>query len=190
MVKKRIAKRLPKKTILLCLSGSIALYKSCDLLRDLKEEGADVFCLMTKSAQQFVSSLTFHALSGHPVYADPFSELTDWSVLHTTLADKADLVLICPASANIIARLANGMADDIVTSTVLASRAKVLVVPAMNDNMFAHPVTKENIAKLKSIGYHFVEPVKGNLVCGREGMGHIPENQAILESVCSVLSRK
>ena len=188
-MKKRPSTRLSKKTILLCLSGSIALYKSCDLLRDLKEEGADVFCLMTKSAQRFVTPLTFQALSGHPVYADPFAPESDWAVLHTTLADKADLILISPASANLIARLASGMADDIVTSVVLASRAKVLIVPAMNDNMFKHPITKENIAKLKLVGYRFVDPVHGNLVCGREGVGHIAESETVLASVLSILKK-
>ncbi len=213
--------RFSKKTVLFALSGSIALYKSCDLVRNLKAEGADVICLMTKTAEKFVTPLTFQALSGHPVYTDPFSNDTDcprtsikqkdnmrgsgaamtsksslsdfsnvghgWAVLHTTLADKADLILISPASANLIARLASGMADDIVTSAVLASKAKVLVVPAMNDNMYAHPITQENITKLKRIGYQFVPPIKGDLVCGRVGMGHIAENEQILNSAYSFL---
>lgn len=180
-------KKLKGKTILLCITGSIAAYRSCDLLRDLKAAGADVFCLMTKAAAQFVTPLTFHSLSGNPVYSDPFSSQEDWNVLHTTLADKADLILISPATADIIARLAHGFADDLVTSVVLASRAKVMVVPAMNDNMYAHAVTQENIAKLKKIGYGFVNPIHGALCCGRTGMGHIEDNHVIFDSVAKAL---
>ena len=156
-------------------------------MRDLRERGATVTCLMTKAAQQFISPLTFRALSDHPVHTDPFSEHEDWNVLHTTLADQADLVLIAPASADIIARLTAGFADDLVTSVVLASRARVLIVPAMNDNMWTHPVTSENVRKLKGIGYQFVGPIEGDLVCGRTGVGHIAENHDILQSVETIL---
>ncbi len=180
-------KKLNGKTILLCVTGSIAAYRACDLVRDLKAQGAGVYCLMTEAATKFVTPLTFHSLSGNPVYSDPFSSQEDWNVLHTTLADKADLILIAPATADIIARLANGFAGDLVTSVVLASRAKVMIVPAMNDNMFAHPITQENIAKLKEIGYEFVSPIEGDLVCGRVGMGHIQEGDVILDSVFKTL---
>ena len=185
--KSRSQKRLNGKTVLLCVTGSIAAYRACDLLRDLKAEGADIFCLMTEAATRFVTPLTFHSLSGNPVYSDPFSSQEDWNVLHTTLADKADLILIAPATADIIARLANGFAGDLVTSVILASRAKVMIVPAMNDNMFAHVITQENIAKLKKIGYEFVSPIEGDLVCGRVGMGHIQENSVTLDSVIKTL---
>lgn len=181
--KKQNQRSLKGKTILFCITGSIAAYRSCELVRDLRAEGADVICLMTEAAKQFVTPLTFRSLSGHPVYSDPFSEQEDWSVLHTTLADKADLILVSPATADIIARLAGGFAGDLVTSVVLASRATVLIAPAMNDNMFAHPVTQENIKKLQKIGYQFVEPIEGDLVCGRVGFGHIAENSDILDSV-------
>lgn len=186
-MKAKSSKILNRKTILLGLSGSIALYRSCELVRELKSLGADVACIMTKSAQQFVTPLTFQALSGRKVYADPFSSEEDYAVLHTTLADQADLILICPASANLIARLAAGMADDLVTSVVLASKAKVLIAPAMNDNMFANKITQENIQKLKKAGHQFVEPVEGDLVCGRVGMGHIAEQTTILQHVKSIL---
>ena len=180
-------KRLNGKTVLLCVTGSIAAYRACDLLRDLKSEGANVVCLMTDAATRFVAPLTFHSLSGNPVYSDPFSSHEDWNVLHTTLADKANLILIAPATADIIARLANGFASDLVTSVVLASRAKVMIVPAMNDNMYAHPITQENITKLEKIGYEFVSPIHGDLVCGRVGMGHIQDNSIILDSVLKTL---
>lgn len=180
-------KSLKGKTILVCVSGSIAAYRSCDLVRQLRSAGAKVICLMTKAAQQFVSSLTFQALSGNPVHSDPFAKDEDWSVLHTKLADEADLILISPATADVIARLAAGFADDLVTSVVLASRAKVLIAPAMNDHMYAHPVTQENIEKLKSFGYHFVSPIEGDLVCGRVGLGHIAESDMIFKTASKLI---
>ncbi len=185
----KISKRFSNKKILLCVSGSIAAYKACELVRDLREEGANVTCLMTSSAQKFITPLTLKALSANPVYTDPFSSEADWAVLHTTLADHADLILVCPASANVIARLRMGMADDLVVSVILASRAKVLIVPAMNDNMYAHTITQENIEHLKKI-YHFTDPIEGELVCGRKGMGHIADTATILAKAHLVLSRK
>lgn len=170
------------------MTGSIAAYRACELVRDLRSGGADVTCLMTEAAKHFVTPLTFHSLSGNPVYSDPFSEREDWGVLHTTLADRADLILIAPATADILARLAHGFASDLVTSVVLASRAEVLIAPAMNDNMLNHTLTRENIAKLRGIGYQFVEPVEGDLVCGRVGMGHIADNGAVLDAVQKILS--
>ena len=180
-------RNLKGKIILLCITGSIAAYRACDLVRDLRAEGADVVCLMTEAAKHFVTPLTFHSLSGHPVYSDPFSEQEDWSVLHTTLADRANLILIAPATADIIARLAGGFASDLITSVILASKAQVLIAPAMNDNMFAHPITQENIRKLEEIGYQFVEPIEGDLVCGRIGVGHIAENEVVLAAVHKTL---
>ena len=185
--KKQKQRSLKEKTLLLCITGSIAAYRACELVRDLRAEGADVVCLMTEAAKRFVTPLTFRSLSGNPVYSDPFSEHEDWNVLHTTLADRADLILIAPATADILAHLAHGFASDLVTSVVLASRAKVLIAPAMNDNMFAHVLTQENIQKLRSVGYQFVEPVKGDLVCGRIGVGHIADNSAVLDAVQKIL---
>jgi phosphopantothenoylcysteine synthetase/decarboxylase len=178
------------KSVLLCISGSIAAYRSCDLTRELKRRGAKVTCLMTESAQKFVTPLTFRALSGNPVYTNPFREDVDWNVIHTSLADHTDLILIAPATADLIARLACGLADDLVTSVVLASRAKVLVVPVMNDNMYSHPTTQENIKKLTRIGYRMMKPIEGDLVCGRVGVGHIPQNEAILEVAESLLTHQ
>ena len=185
--KKQKQRSLKGKTLLLCITGSIAAYRACELVRDLRTEGADVVCLMTESAKRFVTPLTFHSLSGNPVYSDPFSEHEDWNVLHTTLADRADLILIVPATADILARLAHGFASDLVTSVVLASRAKVLIAPAMNDNMFAHALTQENIQKLRSVGYRFVDPIEGDLVCGRIGVGHVADNSAMLGAVQKIL---
>src|SRR3989338_990860 len=189
---KRKSPRKPKqalknKTVLLCVSGSIAAYRACDVVRELKAEGADVFCLMTEAAKHFVSPLTFHSLSGHPVYSDPFSNQEDWAVLHTNLADRADLILMVPATADLLARMAHGFANDLVTSVLLASKAPVLIAPAMNDHMFSHPMTQENIKKLSWIGYQFIDPIEGDLVCGRIGMGHIQETEVILKAVRNIL---
>lgn len=185
--KKQKQRSLKGRTILLCITGSIAAYRACDLVRQLRADGANVICLMTEAAKKFVTPLTFHSLSGNPVYADPFSEHEDWSVLHTTLADQASLILIAPATADILARLAGGFASDLITSVILASRATVLIAPAMNDNMFEHPITQENIQKLRKIGYRFVEPIEGDLVCGRIGVGHIADHTAVLEAVRKTL---
>lgn len=178
---------LKGKTVLLCISGSIAAYRACELVRDLRSEGANVICLMTKAAQKFVTPLTFHSLSGNPVYTDPFSEQEDWNVIHTTLADQADLILVMPATADVIARLAAGFADDLVTSVILASKKTILIAPAMNDHMFSHDITQENIAKLRRVGYRFVDPIQGDLVCGRTAMGHIAEGDAVLSEVRKLL---
>lgn len=188
MAKKASAKkRLQGKTILLGVTGSIAAYRACELVRDLKEEGADVICLMTKAAKEFIAPLTFQTLTGNPVYIDPFTLTGEWNVLHTGLADRAKLILIAPATADVIARLAAGFAGDMLTSVVLASRAPVLIAPAMNDNMYLHPITQENIKKLKALKYHFVDPIVGELACGKTAVGHIAENSNILKDVFSIL---
>lgn len=172
---------MPGKKILVCVTGSIAVYRVCDLLGELRKKGLHLTCALTKGALQFITPLTLRSLCGGKVYTDLFQEYE--GVLHTTLADESDLILVMPASANVIARLASGFADDLVTCTILASKAKVLVVPAMNDNMYRHPATQENMKKLKDFGYEFVEPVKGPLVCGREDIGHIASLEAILSRI-------
>ena len=172
------------------MSGSIAAYRVCDLIRGLRAEGANVVCLMTRAAQEFITPLTLKSLSGNQVYTDPFSGHEDWNVVHTTLADQANLILVAPATADVIARMAAGMADDMVTSVILASQAPVLVVPAMNDHMYAHSITQENIKKLSKHNYQFVNPIEGDLVCGRKGMGHIADNSQMLVSIHKILNAK
>lgn len=188
--KKPAKKSLHGKTILLGVSGSIAAYRACDLVRQLRAEGANVICMMSRSAERFVSSLTFHSLSGNRVYTDPFAENEDWNVIHTTLADQADLILIMPATANLIARLAAGFADDMVTSVVLAAnpaKTAVLICPAMNDRMFTNKLTQENIARLRHAGYRFIDPIEGDLVCGRAGVGHVADGDRVLDQVTQLL---
>jgi phosphopantothenoylcysteine synthetase/decarboxylase len=176
----------PKK-ILLIVSGSIAAYKIGDLITLLREQGARVTCVMTESAQHFVTPLVLRALSGERVYQEFFAADSPYDVLHTSLADETDIVLCAPASADFIARLAAGMANDLASCIVLATRKPVVLVPAMNDQMLAHPLTQKNIQKLKDVGYHFVDPVHGHLVCGKEAMGHISDPETISVSLQKIL---
>ena len=176
-----------QRKILLGLTGSIACYVSADLVNRLVEKGYDVTCVMTKEATHFVQPLTFEVLSGHPVHIDMFAS-PQKTPLHTTLAQTADLVLIAPATANVFAKLAVGIADDILTCSVLATKSKVLLCPAMNENMYNHPVTQENIGKLKKLGYHFLGPIQGHLTCKIEGVGHFATVDAIVREVHTLLT--
>ncbi|HLD50035.1 MAG TPA: flavoprotein [bacterium] len=183
-------KRLPNKTILHILSGSIAAYKAGDLIQVLRDEGARVICVMTESAKHFVTPLVLRALSGEKVYHDFFSADTPYDVLHTSLAEEADAILISPASADFIARLAAGMADDLASCIVLAARRPIVIVPAMNDHMYTHPLTQRNLGTLRQAGYQVIDPIEGHLVCGKEAIGHISENPAILDTLSRLLSSK
>jgi phosphopantothenoylcysteine decarboxylase/phosphopantothenate--cysteine ligase len=177
------AKSLQHKTIVHILTGSIAAYKAGDLVQELRGEGARVVCVMTECAKTFATPLTLRALSGEKVYHDFFSPDLPYDVVHTALAEEADLVLVAPASANFIARLAAGMTNDLASSIILVTRRPVVIVPAMNDQMYTHPLTQRNINTLKEIGYRFVDPVVGHLVCGKEAMGHISDSAGILQTV-------
>jgi phosphopantothenoylcysteine synthetase/decarboxylase len=166
------------KVVLVGLTGSIAIYKSCDLVRRLKEEGAKVHCLMSAGAQKFISPLTFSALSGNPVSTEIWDEKL-WEMAHIKLAEAANLFIIAPATTHSLARLACGLAEDIVSATAMASDAPVLVVPAMHEAMWKHPATQKNVKQLKSFGVHFVGPEYGALL-GRDGWGRMAETQTIL----------
>ena len=180
--------KLKNKTILLIITGSIAAYKIPDLIQELREEGARVVCVLTEAGKKFITPLVVRAVSGQPVYDDPFTPYSPYDVIHTSLAELADLILVAPASANFIARLANGLANDLATSIILAADRPVLLAPAMNDQMYQNPLTQENIQKLREIGYQFVDPVEGYLICGKEALGHIAESQAVTSLVVKVLS--
>ena len=171
------------KTIILGVTGSIAAYKACELTSLLKREGLDVKAILTKEAKEFVTALTLQTLSQNRVITDMFEPPDEWNPIHTSMADEADLILIAPATANIIAKLAAGICDDILTCVIFAAKAPVLIAPAMNDKMYSHQVTQDNIAKLKKIGYHFIGPVKGHLACGCEAMGHIADLSDIMAEV-------
>ena len=181
-------KRLYNKTVLNIVSGSIAAYKAGDLVQLLRQEGARVICVMTESAKHFVTPLVLRALSGERVHQDFFSPDSPYDVLHTSLAEEADAILVSPASADFIARLAAGMADDLASCIILAARKPIVVVPAMNDQMYSHPFTGRNLQTLRDAGYHIVDPIEGYLVCGKEAMGHISEDSAILNTVVDVIA--
>jgi len=170
-------------TIVLGVCGSIAAYKAADLTSKLTKAGHNVFVVMTEHAQEFVGEITFKTLSRNPVTKNLFDEKQSWHPGHIQLADDADLILIAPATANVIAKLANGIADDALTSIVLASRAKILIAPAMNGKMWEHAATKENVRKLTNFGARFIGPEEGILACGYEGLGRLWEVDGILAEV-------
>jgi phosphopantothenoylcysteine decarboxylase/phosphopantothenate--cysteine ligase len=183
-------KRLSNRTILLILTGSIAAYKIPDLIKMMKTEGARVICVQTAYAKEFVTETVLRTVSGERVYSEMFPKDAPFGVLHTSLADQPDLVLAAPASANFIARLAAGIADDLASCVTLATRKPILIAPAMNDNMYTHPLTQRNIAQLKAIGYQFIDPVEGDLACGYVGVGHIAPHEVILDAVAGTLVKK
>ena len=171
---------LKGKKILLGVTGGIASYKACDLTSKLVQAGAEVKVMMTKSAQEFVQPLTFQALSRNPVYVDTFTEPNPEKIAHIDIADWADLCIVAPATANVIGKLANGLADDMVTTTLLATLAPVYIAPAMNINMYNHPAVQENIQKLDTFGYQLLDAEAGYLACGWIGKGRMAEPKDIV----------
>lgn len=179
-----------KACIVLGVTGGIAAYKACELLRLLQKQGMDVYVVMTKHACQFVAPLTFETLSGHPVSVDTFERPATWEVEHIALAKRADLFLIAPATANIIGKMANGIADDMLSTTVMATKAPVMIAPAMNTGMWENPATQQNIKVLQSRGVHVVTPATGHLACGDSGAGKLEDVSVIAERALAVLRRK
>jgi phosphopantothenoylcysteine decarboxylase/phosphopantothenate--cysteine ligase len=181
---------LKDKKIILAVSGGIAVYKAVELLRLLTKAGAEVHVIMTRAAQEFVTPLTFQTLSGNPVHTELFNLIDEHEIGHISLADLADLFIITPATANIIGKIASGIADDMLTTTVMATKAPVLIAPAMNVNMFTNPIYRENEEKLRRFGYQFVPPVSGSLACGWDGEGKLAQPEAIFEAAVATLSQK
>jgi len=171
------------KKILLGVTGSIAAYKSCDIINALKKAGYAVKVAMSADAGHFITPLTLQTLSGDKVTVDMFELPEQWGVCHVSLAEWADLILIAPATADMIAKLACGSADSIVSAVVLAAKGKVLIAPAMNDRMYKHKAVHENIEKLKKFGYKFINPKSGPLACGYIGTGHIADVKDIVRAV-------
>jgi phosphopantothenoylcysteine decarboxylase/phosphopantothenoylcysteine decarboxylase/phosphopantothenate--cysteine ligase len=170
--------------ILLGVTGSIAAYKAADLANNLTKRGHSVSVVMTQNACQFVSPLTFSTLTKNPVYTDSFAKVKDFDVEHIGLAKQADIFVVAPATANIIAKLAAGIADDLLTTTALATIGKpALICPAMNTAMYKHPLTRRNISTLRSIGYSFAEPREALLACGDTGKGALAETETIIELI-------
>ncbi|XBN98600.1 bifunctional phosphopantothenoylcysteine decarboxylase/phosphopantothenate--cysteine ligase CoaBC [Priestia megaterium] len=177
------------KRILLCVSGGIAVYKAAALTSKLVQAGAEVKVMMTASACEFVTPLTFQALSRNPVYTDTFDEKDPSVIAHIDLADWPDLILVAPATANMIGKIANGLADDMISTTLLAATAPVWIAPAMNVHMYDHPAVKKNMSTLSSFGYSFVEPGEGYLACGYVGKGRLEEPETIVSLISSYFSK-
>jgi len=176
------------KKIVLGVTGSIAAYKSCGIITSLRNLGYEVKVIMSPDAEHFITPLTLQTLSCNRVITDMFKPAAEWDIYHTSLGAWADLILIAPASADMISKLACGLANCVVSATVLASRAKVLIAPAMNDKMYKHKAIEENIARLKKFGYKFIGPKKGHLACGYEAIGHIADTEDIIKAVKRLLS--
>lgn len=181
---------LTHKKVILGVTGGIAVYKACDLTSKLTQKGADVRVVMTENATKFVSPLTFQALSRNPVYVDTFKEKDPKKVAHIDIADWADIAIIAPATANIIAKLANGIADDMLSTTLLATRADVYIAPAMNVHMYANQAVMRNMQTLANDGYHFIEPGEGYLACGYVGKGRLEEPVEIIHTIDTHLSKQ
>lgn len=179
--------KLTGKTVVLGVTGGIAAYKACELASRLRKAGAEAHVIMTKNACEFVAPLSFETLTNHPVVTDTFARPETWEVEHVALAKKADIFVIAPATANIMAKMACGIADDMLSTTVLATKAPVLVAPAMNTGMWESAATQENVQTLKKRGVHFVGPEGGYLACGDSGAGRMSEPEAIFGAICSIL---
>ena len=178
-----------QKNIVLGVTASIAAYKACEITRKLKEHGYEVTVVMTPDAQEFIRPLLFQSLSGRRVYRGLFTEPCEWEIGHISLAQSANLLLIAPATADIIAKMAGGICDDLLTCVALATKAPVLVCPAMNENMYTNPLTQANIKKLASLGYKFVGPRIGRLACGKEGIGCLEDVDTIIKEAKRVLDK-
>lgn len=181
---------MEKKKILLAVSGGIAAYKAATVASRLYQGGYEVKVILTQSAQKFITPLTFQTLTRQEVYTDTFEEKEPAVVSHIDLADWADVVMIAPATANVIGKLANGIADDMLTTTLLATKADVLIAPAMNVNMFNHPAVKRNMETLSTFGWRFIEPNEGLLACGWIGKGRLAEPEDLIESVHTYFNEK
>ena len=178
---------MSERVVVLGVTGSIAAYKAADIASRLTKEGIEVHVVMTSSAERFITPLTLQTLSRHEVVTSAAADRPDWQPVHIALADKASLLLIAPASANVLAELTHGLANHPLAEIALATRAPMLLAPAMNGNMWQHPATQNNIATLKSRGAQFVGPAEGLLACGYAGIGRMAEPVEIVEAALSLL---
>ena len=176
-----------KPTVVLGVTGSIAAYKACEVVRLLIKAGCEVWVVMTRNAAEFVTPLTFQTLSRNPVGMELFGRDGGWMPGHISLADRADLMLVAPCTANVIAKIASGLADDLLTSTALATRAPLLVAPAMNTGMYENPATRANLATLLQRGIRLVEPAEGDLACGTSGKGRMADPQEVVAAALKLL---
>ena len=178
------------KCVVIGVTGGIAIYKALDVISALRKKDIEVHVIMTESASKFVNPLTFQSISQNMVVTDMFAEPKAWEIQHISLAQKADLMLVAPATANIIGKISNGIADDMLSTTIMATKAKVLIAPAMNTNMYENKIVQNNISKLKDFGYKFIEPASGRLACGDVGIGKLADVNTIVERVLEELEEK
>ena len=178
------------KCVVIGVTGGIAVYKALDVISALRKKDIEVHVIMTESASKFVNPLTFQSISQNMVVTDMFAEPKAWEIQHISLAQKADLMLVAPATANIIGKISNGIADDMLSTTIMATKAKVLIAPAMNKNMYENKIVQNNISKLKDFGYKFIEPASGRLACGDVGIGKLADVNTIVERVLEELEEK
>jgi phosphopantothenoylcysteine decarboxylase/phosphopantothenate--cysteine ligase len=183
-----MAQWLEGKAVVLGLTGGIACYKAAELVRALTRDGASVRVMMSAGAQQFITPLTLQALSGHPVATSTFDLSQESEIGHIRLADAADVLVIAPATANVIGKLAAGIADDLITTVVLATRAPIIVAPAMNVHMYENPIVQANLGRLRAYGFRIVEPSEGPLACGYEGKGRLPDTEVLQAEIERALS--
>lgn len=175
------------KNIVMGVCGGIAAYKAAEIVIELKKHNINVDVIMTESAQKFINPLTFQALSENSVVTDMFESPRTWDIEHISLAQKSDLFLIVPATANIIGKIANGIADDMLTTTVMATKSPVLIAPAMNTNMYENCIVQQNIKNLKKLGYTFIEPISGRLASGDYGIGKLAEVERIVDEAVKIV---
>lgn len=178
-----VPQSLAQRTVLLGVSGSIAAYKACEIVRECVKRGADVHVLMTQNATEFVTPLTFQTLSRNPVMCGLYDEIEEWKPDHVALSERGDVLCVAPATANVIAKLAYGLADDALTSVALAFRGPLVLAPAMNTGMYVHPATQANLATLRARGAWVVEPEQGELACGTTGVGRLASVPAIVVAI-------
>ena len=178
------------KNIVIGISGGIAAYKACEIVNYLRSQGANVDVIMTKNACEFITPLTLETLSGNKVVSDMFERPDYIDVKHISLAKKADLFLIVPATANIIGKVANGIADDMLSTTIMATKAPVIFAPAMNNGMYENPIVQNNLEKLRLYGYQIIEPTIGHLACGYEAKGKLPNRDEIIDYLKVLVKEK
>lgn len=176
--------------IILGITGGIAAYKSVEIVRLLQKEKIDVQVVMTRNATQFISPLTLQTISGNPVYFELFPATNTIEVQHISLAQKAQLLLIAPASANSISKFASGLADDLLSTLFLAFKGQVIIAPSMNEAMYQHPILQENLSKLRALGIMLIEPEEGALACGYEGKGRLASPEKIVSYCLDFLAKK
>ncbi|MBA2124150.1 hypothetical protein B9J78_04350 [bacterium Unc6] len=172
-----------KKEVLIGVTGGIAAYKTCEIISLLKKKGININVVMTKEATEFVTPLTFQTISANPVVVDMFELPEQWDLTHISLAEKAKVVVVVPATANILGKFAQGIVDDLLTCILTATRAPIIMCPAMNEKMYLHPAVQENEKILKRRGVKIIPPVRGKLACGYEGIGHLAPVEEIIKEI-------